>query len=298
MEPLIIEPIRISYLWGYEDWCISAHQRADCLIQNGPYQGMHLSQLWQNYRELFGNMPGEVFPLLIKLIDTDLDVSIQVHPDDAYASAHEHGALGKSECWYILNLRKGTDTAIIGNRAADMKQAEELIAAQNWTAFLNEVPIHAGSFLQINPGTIHAVHGGTRFLETQQNSDITYRLYDYNRLQNGKPRQLHTTQAIACMNVPDHPDTNQPAEIETAYGSITHLVQCPRYTAEKIVIHHPGTMEFNHLFETVSVLSGSGMIGDIPVHENTFIILPHDLPAATWSGDFTAIVSWPPDQQR
>jgi len=292
-DNLILEPIRIDYIWGHEDWCISAHQRADCRIVNGKYAGSTLSQLWKEHRELFGNLPGEVFPLLIKTIETEEDVSIQVHPDDAYAKAHENGALGKSECWYVLDLKPSAKTAVLGHHARTPEEAEQMIRSGSWSRFLNEVPIQKGSFLQIDPGTVHAVHGGTRFIETQQNSDITYRLYDYGRLQNGKPRALHTEQAIACIRSPYVP---RPSEERKELGegwTRTHLVTCPRYTAEKIEVMGSLAADCRHAFETVSVIDGNGMIGSTPVHGGSFLIIPSGSGMQEWSGTFTALVSWP-----
>lgn len=292
-ENLVLEPIRIDYIWGHEDWCISAHKRADCRITNGIYAGSTLSQLWKDHRELFGNLEGEVFPLLIKTIDTEEDVSIQVHPDDAYAKAHENGALGKSECWYILGLRPQTETAVLGHHARNSQEAAQMIRSGSWKEFLNEVPIQKDSFLQIDPGTVHAVHGGTKFIETQQNSDITYRLYDYDRLQNGKPRELHTEQAIACIKSPYVPRPDeQTVEVEMGWTR-THLVSCPRYEVEKIDVTGIFQAEYQHAFETVSVIDGEGMIGSTSVHAGSFLIIPAGSGMQEWYGSFRALVSWP-----
>lgn len=296
-DNLILEPIRLDYIWGHEDWCISAHQRADCRIKNGRYAGSTLGQLWKEHRELFGNLKGDVFPLLIKRIETVTDVSIQVHPDDIYALQHENGALGKSECWYILDLKPGTDTAVIGHHAENEKEAERMIRNGCWQEFLNEVPIQKGSFLQIDPGTVHAVHGGTKFIETQQNSDITYRLYDYDRLQNGKPRELHTEKAIACIHSPYIPQPSQRKVIEGAGWTCTHLVSCPRYVTEKMDVHGKFEANSDHAFETVSVISGQGMIGNDAVQEGTFLIVPSNAGRQEWSGQFSALVSWVPEEK-
>ena len=108
-----------------ECWAISAHKNGDCEIKNGEYSGKTLSWLWDNHRELFGNVVGEVFPLLIKIIDAKTDLSIQVHPDDTYAKTYENGSLGKTECWYILDCNENADL-IIGHNGKDK---EELIYA-------------------------------------------------------------------------------------------------------------------------------------------------------------------------
>ena len=102
----------------------SAHPHGDCTLKNTEYKGKTLSWLWENHRELFGNVQGDRFPLLIKIIDAKADLSIQVHPDDAYAAEHENGSLGKMECWYILDAKEG-GTIVIGHNAKNHEEVEE-----------------------------------------------------------------------------------------------------------------------------------------------------------------------------
>ena len=142
MELLFLEPVFKEAIWGGtklrdsfgydipsdttgECWAISAHKNGDCKIAGGRYDGRYLSQLWEEEPELFGNYPGSQFPLLIKIIDAKNDLSIQVHPDDAYASEHENGSLGKTECWYVLDCEPGTKI-VIGHNAKDKKELEEI----------------------------------------------------------------------------------------------------------------------------------------------------------------------------
>ena len=200
MKPIFQEKIwggnRLNTVFGYdipsdhtgECWAISGHPGGDCAIVGGPFDGKTVAGLWQERRELFGNLPGDLFPLLIKIIDARENLSIQVHPDDAYAGAHENGALGKTECWYVLDCDEGA-TIIIGHNASSKEEMARMVEENRWTELLREVPIHKGDFFQINPGCLHAIKGGTLILETQQSSDVTYRFYDYGRLENGKPRK-------------------------------------------------------------------------------------------------------------
>ena len=117
-----------------EAWVVSAHPQGDCLISEGMFAGKSLSWLWKNHRELFGNIEGEEFPLLVKFIDAKEDLSIQVHPDDTYAEVHENGARGKTECWYILDCEKDADI-IVGHQAKtkeEMKQWMEENQSQEY----------------------------------------------------------------------------------------------------------------------------------------------------------------------
>ena len=152
MELLFLEPVFKEAIWGGtklrdsfgydipsdttgECWAISAHKNGDCKIAGGRYDGRYLSQLWEEEPELFGNYPGSQFPLLIKIIDAKNDLSIQVHPDDAYASEHENGSLGKTECWYVLDCEPGTKI-VIGHNAKDKKELEEMIRQGRWDEFI------------------------------------------------------------------------------------------------------------------------------------------------------------------
>ena len=203
MELLFMEPVFKEAIWGGtklrdvfgyeipsdttgECWAVSAHKNGDCRIAGGMYDGRLLSSLWEEKPELFGNYPGDQFPLLVKIIDAKADLSIQVHPDDEYAKVHEDGSLGKTECWYILDCDPGTEI-VIGHHAGSHEEMEAMIRGHQWDEFIRKVPVKKGDFFQINPGCVHAIKGGTLILETQQSSDITYRVYDYDRLSDGKP---------------------------------------------------------------------------------------------------------------
>ena len=134
-------------------------------------------------------------------IDAKDDLSIQVNPDDAYAKVHENGSLGKTECWFILDCKENA-TLVAGHNAKTKEELEHMIHEGRWKEFIREIPIMPGDFIQIDPGTVHAIKGGTLLLETQQSSDITYRVYDYDRLSNGKPRQKHIAQSFTVITVP------------------------------------------------------------------------------------------------
>jgi len=289
---LILEPIKVDYIWGVEYWCVSAHPRADCTVKNGVYEGMKLSGLWKEHRDLFGNLKGDVFPLLTKVIDARDDLSIQVHPDDAYAGTHENGALGKNECWYVLDCRPGTEI-IIGHNAKDKAEVARMIRAGEWEKFLRKAPLGKGDFFQINAGCVHAIMGGTRILETQQNSDITYRLYDYDRLKDGRKRELHIEQSIDCIRAPFVPDNGKPVVRKTAYGVRTDFVKSSHYSFSCFEINGTMKPEENRPFEIVSILNGTGEIAGTEIAEGMHLIVPESLTGKEWSGHFTAAVSWP-----
>ncbi len=183
-----------------ECWGISAHPNGSSIISSSPYKGKTLKELFENHKKLFGNYKGSEFPILVKIIDATDNLSIQVHPGNEHAK--KENSLGKEECWYILDADKKTEI-IIGHKASSIEQLRNGIKNNTLEELCNSFPIEKDDFFYINAGTLHAIRKGTTLLEVQQSSDITYRLYDYNRLQNGKPRDLHVKQALEVLSVPD-----------------------------------------------------------------------------------------------
>ncbi|HKM21249.1 MAG TPA: mannose-6-phosphate isomerase, class I [Lachnospiraceae bacterium] len=267
-EIIFLKPEIKDLIWGREIWTVSAHKHGDCIVSHGNYEGMHLSELWTNHRELFGNVQGEVFPLLVKQIDAKDDLSIQVHPDDVYAKEHENGSLGKTECWYVLDCN--TDgSIIIGHHAKTKQQLKDMIAENKWNELLREIPMKRGDFFQIEPGTIHAIKGNTSIMEIQQSSDVTYRLYDYGRLKDGKPRELHIEKSVDVIKVPyaDDKKTNSSAENE-------ELVSCKYYAVHKY--HVDGHRKFmqDKPFQIISVIKGEGKIDGHCINAGDSFIIP------------------------
>ena len=206
-----------------ECWAISAHKNGDCKIAGGRYDGRYLSQLWEEEPELFGNYPGSQFPLLIKIIDAKNDLSIQVHPDDAYASEHENGSLGKTECWYVLDCEPGAFLYYGFDHEISKKEFAERIKNNTLTEVLNAVPVHKGDCFFIPSGTLHAIGKGIVVAEVQQNSNVTYRVYDYGRVgADGKPRALHVEKALDV--------TLCTPPVKHDFGE--HLAQCEYFTVD------------------------------------------------------------------
>lgn len=273
-----------------ECWAISAHPAGDCVVREGAYKGKYLSELWEHEPQLFEGAPGDRFPLLIKIIDADGDLSIQVHPDDAYAKEHENGSLGKSECWYVLAAEEGA-TIVVGQKARSREEFEASVNKGAWSELLNEIPIHAGDFFQINPGTVHAIKAGTLILETQQSSDITYRVYDYDRVQDdGTKRELHLEKSLDVIDY----DASAPSSGEVTQeekDGVTHLVENECYAVDRVVVN--GALRRNEPwpFECVSVISGSGSAAGHPVRKGDHFIVPAHFGPLDLDGDMTIICS-------
>lgn len=289
-EILFLKPIFKEMIWGGERlkkefgyeipsdktgecWAVSAHSNGDCEILEGMYAGKKLSWLWKNKPELFGTQTSDIFPLLVKIIDAKADLSIQVHPDDAYAKQNENGSFGKTECWYILDCDKDAKI-VVGHNAKDKEELKQMIEQKRWSDLIQVRSIKKGDFFQITPGTVHAIKEGTLILETQQSSDITYRLYDYDRLQDGKPRELHLEKSIDVIQCP-HTDIVSNTEVEKREnGQIEELIACDFYTVYKISLKGRESFAQKEPFTIVSVIEGNGTIDGRSIKKGDHFILP------------------------
>lgn len=308
-ELIFLEPVLKEMIWGGERlkefgyelpgantgecWAISAHPHGDCRVAGGRYDGAALSGLWAEHRELFGDKDGDRFPLLVKIIDASRDLSIQVHPDDRYAAVHEQGSLGKTECWYVLGCPDGADI-VIGHHAKSDKELREMILQERWDDFLRVIPIQKGDFFQIEPGCLHAIRKGTVILETQQSSDITYRVYDYGRLENGKPRQLHVRQSLEVIRVPfDEKDTRGcRRRIPAAGGTRELLVCCPKYSVELVCVEGKMAVNWEKPFVNVTLVEGEGLAAGLPVKKGTNFLVPAGFGRLELEGQMELICSY------
>lgn len=274
-----------------ECWAIGAHANGDCQVVGGNFDGMTLSELWDDHRELFGGIEGDRFPLLIKIIDANDDLSIQVHPDDTYAKTYENGSLGKTECWYVLDCKEDA-TIVIGHNAKDKSELEDMVRGGKWAEFIREIPIKKGDFFQIDPGCLHAIKGGTLILETQQNSDITYRVYDYDRLSNGKPRELHIDKSIDVITAPFKPNNVNRETISEGALTREKMVSCKYYSVEKLEVKGEAKILQPYSFMNMSIIDGEGTIDGIPIKKGSHFIITAECKEFALSGNMTAIISY------
>lgn len=291
IEILFFEPVEKRLIWGDESWTVCAHPHGDCRVREGNYTGFKLSQLWQMWPELFGNTGKREFPLLVKIIDAKTDSSIQVHPDDQYAAKNEKDSQGKTECWYILDCEENTGM-ILGHKAADKKQLEEMINNGHWDELFSKVAVAKGDFIQMEPGTVHAVRSGVKLLEIQQNSDITYRLYDYDRLADGKPRALHIRQGMEVIITPaPNIETYVIPAAERPENNKNELVRCDYYTVWEMDVNKEAIINQIHPFLIVCVTSGEGLIDGRRIKEGDHFILPFGYGKAVLQGDMKLILA-------
>ena len=288
-----------------ECWGISAHPKGDCEVSEGEYKGCKLSELWREHPGLFGrNASGgktgrgndsDVFPLLTKIISARDDLSIQVHPGDTYAAAHENGALGKTECWYVLSAGPGS-RLVVGHNAKTKAELDEMIDSGRWDELIRRIEVKPGDVVQIAPGTVHSICGGVTLLETQQSSDITYRLYDYDRLSNGALRQLHIKQSKDVITVPS-PDMTDIVTHDDSDEDVVRLVSCDRYEVYRINCRDNLAVEFERPFVLMSVIDGTGDLGKEDgasmhsIKKGDHFIVPFGYGKLTMRGDLKIIAS-------
>ncbi len=290
---------RLGKDWPYEIpgndtgecWAVSAHPNGDCTVKDGVYAGMTLSQLWEKEPGLFGDTGLDRFPLLIKIIDAKTDLSIQVHPDDAYAKVNENGSLGKTECWYVLDCDEDS-SLVIGHNATSKEELADMVHSGRWDELIREIPVKKGDFIQIDPGTVHAIKGGLMILETQQNSDITYRVYDYGRLTDGKPRQLHIKQSIDVITVPAKPVEESIIQVgELPADKMNLLISCSYYKVWKLDVTAPVTVNQEYPFLIMSVIDGEGLADGHMLQKGDHFIVPNGYGELHLQGNMQIIAS-------
>lgn len=231
--PFLLKPTGKDYLWGgrrlkdefakdlnmmplAETWECSTHPDGFSMIAGGEYAGRSLADVLRAYPEFLGTHPGTngELPILIKLIDAKEDLSVQVHPNDAYAYTHEGGSLGKSEMWYVVDAAKDAQLIYGLYRDTEKEVLRESIHRGDICKYLQKIKVQKDDLFYIEAGTIHAIGAGMLIAEIQQNSNLTYRLYDYDRVdQNGKKRELHIDKALDVANLKGSAEPRQPMRV-------------------------------------------------------------------------------------
>lgn len=297
-----LSPAFKDYLWGgtrlrddyhkpcslpkvAESWELSTHPDGQSTISGGQFDGLTLSDyLAQNPQALGTHCQAfENFPVLIKFIDAKQPLSIQVHPSDEYALEVEH-QYGKTEMWYVMDAEPGAFLYFGVNQELAPEELRRRIEDNTVEQVLHKAPVHPGDVFFIPSGTIHAIGAGILICEIQQNSNCTYRVYDYGRLgADGKPRELHVEKALAVSRLtPSDPAEKQAAPQAVPGGEITRLASCKYFTTDRIRVDSALTLSAGpESFLSLVVMEGSGTAAG---PENTVEFRPGDslfVPAAS-----------------
>ncbi|TAA72301.1 mannose-6-phosphate isomerase, class I [Planococcus salinarum] len=275
-EPVFLEPFFQERIWGGEKlkalfnydipnhltgeaWLISAHKNGPSIVKNGELQGKSLCEIWEDHPYLFGKeSSGIEFPLLIKLLDANDRLSVQVHPDDTYAREVAGEPCGKTECWYILDCEEGAEV-IIGHKAQSKEEFQVMVEKGDWQGLFHSIKVKKGDFIYVPSGTLHAIGKGIVILETQQSSDITFRVYDYDRTDDkGQKRQLHLEEAITVTTCPHRNIVQDKVENKRENLVATRLIKEEYFTVYHWVIAGRVETPLSTGFLMVSVIEGSG----------------------------------------
>ncbi len=254
LSPYVLEPKLTSAIWGGDalvrrfgkagDPRATLGESWECWDENRVATGALAGKTLGGLRGELGAAlmgpidPARIFPVLTKIIDAREPLSVQVHPDDAYAQRVEHQPNGKTECWYVLDCDPGAELVLGWTRDTSREEYERRVADGTLGEILRRVPVRAGEVYYLPAGTLHAIGAGIRIFETQQASDLTYRIFDWNRTgPDGKPRQLHVQKAA---DVLDYRATFPGAIRTLAYEAdgIAHelLIADPRFAVERVTI--------------------------------------------------------------
>lgn len=305
-SPILLAPAGKDYLWGgrrlkeeygkelplaplAETWECSTHPDGPSRIASGIYKGRTLAEALKEQPQWLGTHPkgGEGLPVLIKFIDASKDLSIQVHPDDSYALAHE-GQLGKTEMWYVLEAEP--QASLIYGFSHDMDEKKLLDSLERGTIFthLQQVPVRKDDVFMILPGTVHAIGGGVLLAEIQECSNVTYRLYDYDRVdKSGEKRPLHINQALQVLNMREQPLVRRQMRVMRYQpGSASEvLCRCEYFQVDRVLVTGCYQCQVESTsFQVFLILEGDMQLGEMSLKKGDCVFLPAGCGEVTVSG--------------
>ena len=313
MYILKLTPVFKDYLWGgtklrdeygfksdltklAEGWMLSCHKDGENTIENGEFAGKTLTEVVKSNPDFLGEngKKFEYFPILIKLIDAKDDLSVQVHPDNDYAMRVEN-EYGKTECWYILDCDEGAELIYGFNRDISSEEFKNRVVDNTFLETVNKVKVKKGDLFFIEAGTLHAIGKGILLAEIQQNSNTTYRVYDYGRLgADGKPRDLHVQKAIDVTKcTPPTRSTNPEGKlVEYEDYSTQLLTKCDLFNVKKVSVKNifDGVAD-EKSFVSVLVTDGIGKIENIDIKKGDSLFIPASYGTFTISGNLEVIIT-------
>ena len=296
IAPILFESIYVERLWGGrqletrfgrplpagkcigEIWELVDRPEAQSAVRNEPFYGLTLNDLWINAREqIFGpiylGMPDRRFPILIKLLDAREKLSVQVHPPPEVACSLDGEP--KTEMWYFLDADLDASVYAGLKSGVTRNQVEEQLRSGNIESALHKIHVGSGQTMFIPSGRLHAIGKGNIIVEIQQNSDTTYRIFDWNRTTaDGKRRKLHIKESLASINFSDY----EPQPHAIPHGT---LVECPYFKVEKQTIDRTQTRELNKRFVIICVVKGKANIAGLALDTAKLCLIPAALEKIT-----------------
>lgn len=328
LYPLKFKPLYKDYIWGgrnleklgkvlpegivAESWEISCHPDGVSVVDNGDFEGMTLPDLIKKYgKQLVGNsLPEkdiEKFPLLIKLIDANDKLSVQVHPEDEYAQTHENGELGKNEMWYVISAKPGAKLVYDVNPDTTKASFSQAVKDGKIESCLKFVEVFAGDVLNIPAGLVHAIGEGIVLAEVQQNSNTTYRVYDYERVdKSGNKRPLHIDKALEVIdfNSADRKEKYTGLEVKLNSSSLKNYKVANKYFSVELYDIQGKIEEIadGSRFYIFIFTEGEGEIicqtMKVKIKAGESVLIPASMGVYTLQGNFKALKAYVPDLQQ
>jgi mannose-6-phosphate isomerase len=327
LSPLVFDPIFKEKVWGGqglgqkldkpipadvpigESWEISAVPGDESIARSGPYAGKTLPEICaKDAAGLLGDISGgsTAFPLLYKFIDANDNLSIQVHPNDMQAQALSMGAIGKTECWYIVDAKPGMELICGFKKGIRLSDVKNALQSNTLPSLCNYLAVKPGDVVFVPAGTVHATLAGALLYEVQQTSDTTFRLYDWERKgPDGKPRALHIDAALGVLDLTYHTRHIIEPIILAGPGAIGHSlrVACRYFALEEYTFqgHEKLTLPAKRSFWVITVLDGSLTISSFPapdvIAQGGSMLIPASNGALRCAGRTGAhfLVSYVPD---
>ncbi len=317
-ELLVVEPVFAERLWGGstlrrwfggavpegvigECWSVSGMAGMSGAVHNGQVSGMTLRDAWSTGL-VTGSPREDDFPLLCKLLDPQDWLSVQVHPDDAQAQALEGQPRGKAESWLVVSAGPGAEL-ILGHRAQSAAQLREALAAGHLMDLLVRVPVSQDDFFMVGAGEVHSLGPDLLVYEVQQSSDITYRLYDFDRTGlDGRPRELHVDKGFSVVRAPHDPQAVRTAGDWQPWGGgrTKVLVDCPQFRVSRWELLHAQAVMEAPSFRVLTVIGGWGTLttgsGSVEVGMGSSVVVPVGAGPITVAGDMIMVGTDPGPQ--
>lgn len=322
-KPFLLRPSGKDYLWGgnrlndefaknidmtplAETWECSTHPDGPSYVASGAFEGMTLTEVLKAHPHFLGSHTLDNYalrnrtdnccqwdgqlPILIKFIDAKKDLSVQVHPTDQYAREHENGQPGKTEMWYVLDAARDAKLVYGLKHGCDAQAIRQAISDGTVEKYLQKVSVKKDDLFLIEAGTIHAIGAGTLLAEIQENSNLTYRLYDYDRTdKNGQKRSLHIDKALAVANLNSSGEPKQPLRVlKYRQGSASELLcRCKYFEVYRMLINTERRQIVHYQsdagsFRILLCVSGCGTISykaegyDLPFYKGDCLFVPAD----------------------
>lgn len=311
MYPIKFKNIYFDKIWGGRDletfrtnlpdgnigesWDIACHKNGMSIVENGEFKGIKFNDLIKKYgSELLGSkIDTNTFPLLIKIINAKDKLSVQVHPNDEYGMQVE-GDLGKTEAWYVIDAFEGANL-VVGTNGCSKEQFKQAIIAGNCEELLNRIPVKKGDVFFVKSGLVHAIGEGVIIAEIQQNSDTTYRVFDYNR-----GREIHVDKAMDCIDFSLNGEASNGISIKKDGFEKTFINVCEYFSLEKYNINSKciETSDSERFF-IFTCVEGNGFITSdnykLEINKGDSILIPATLGEYTIEGKLELLKSYVPN---